>query len=397
MIRILRIITRLNIGGPSYHAMILTAGLNDTEFESRLLCGVPAPSEGDLTPEAERQGLPVRRVPALRNHGGLLDAARTLWVLYRECRTARPQIVHLHQFKARLLGAVAARAAGVPHVVQTYHGTLFHDYFRPPVLAVLVALERCLGRWLTHRTIAISEGVRRELLARRVAPEPRMTVIPLGLDLQPFLEARSHAGELRAELGLPLEAPIVGFVGRLVPIKAARVFLDALALGARQGGRPVHGVVIGDGPERRRLEQQAAASGLGDRVRFLGWRHDLARLYGDIDVLAVSSLSEGTPVAIIEAMAARRAVVATRVGGVPDVVLDGITGLLVEPNDARALASGIRRLVEDEGLRGRLAAAAQASVYPKYDAATLCAAMKRYYREVLADAMEHAAGSGCTS
>ena len=396
MIRVLRIITRLNIGGPSYHAMILTATLNDAEFESRLLCGVPAAAEGDLTPEAERRGIPVRRVPVLHNRNSAVDAARAVWALYRECRTWRPQIVHLHQFKARLLGAVAARAAGVPHVIQTYHGTLFHKYFRPPALTVLVALERCLGRWLTHSTVAVSDGVRRELLAWRVVPEHRVQVIALGLDLTPLLGAGRHAGALRRELGLPPDAVLVGFVGRLVPIKAAGVFLDALALVVREASRPVYGVVVGDGPERRRLEERAAA-GLGNRVRFLGWRHDLVPVYGDLDVLAVSSYSEGTPVAIIEAMAARRAVVATRVGGVPDVVLDGSTGILVEPGDARALAAGIRRLVEEEGLRERLAAAAQASVYPKYDAATLCDATRRYYRGMLADAMGNAAGPRCAS
>ncbi len=176
---------------------------------------------------------------------------------------------------------------------------------------------------------------------------------------------------------------VVGFVGRLVPIKAAHHFLKAMTEVIETARRPVYAIVVGDGPERPHLEEQARRAGVAAQVRFLSWRRDLAHVYGDIDVLAVSSLNEGTPVVIIEAMAARRAVVATCVGGVPDVVQDGRTGLLVEPNDPQKLAAGVRRVLEDDALRERLAAAAQAWVYPRYDAATLCGGMRRYYLGVV--------------
>ena len=378
-IRIDRVITRLNIGGPSQHAIILTGALNDERFSSRLICGRVGPGEGDMTPEALARRLPVTQLPVLRNHGGMIGALMTVWALYREFRRSRPQIVHLHQFMARLLGALAARAAGVPHVVQTYHGTLLQRYFAPPRAAVFTALERCLGRWLVHHTITVSDAVRQELLDRRIVDPRRVTVIPLGLVLAPFLEAPRHAGPLRQSLGIPSDAVVLGFVGRLVPIKAAHHFLEAVTVVVRTVRRPVYAVVVGDGPERSRLEEQAHLAGVADRVFFLGWRRDLAHIYGDIDTLVVTSLNEGTPVAIIEAMAARRAVVATRVGGVPDVIRDGHNGLLVEPGDPEGLAAAVRRVIEGDALREQLASAAQASVYPRYDAATLCAAMRRYY------------------
>jgi glycosyltransferase involved in cell wall biosynthesis len=382
-IRIDRVITRLNIGGPSQHVIILTDALNDERFRSRLICGRVGPGEGDMTPEALAQGLSVTQLPALCNYGGMVDAVKTVWALYREFRGSRPQIVHLHQFMARLLGALAARAAGVPHIVQTYHGTLFQQYFASPRTAAITVLERCLGRWLVHHTIAVSGTVRQELLDRRVVDPRRVTVIPLGLVLAPFLEAPRHAGPLRKLLGIPPGAMVLGFVGRLVPIKAAHHFLQAATEVARTAQRSVYAVIVGDGPERSRLEGQASQAGIADRVFFLGWRRDLARIYGDIDVLVVSSLNEGTPVAIIEAMAARRAVVATRVGGVPDVVRDGQTGLLVEPGDPKGLAAAVQRVFEDDALRERLASAAQEWVYPRYDAATLSTAMKRYYRGII--------------
>lgn len=393
----MRVITRLNIGGPSHHALILTTGLNDAQFESRLLCGVVGPGEGDMMPEVVARGVPAVQIPWLRNHGGLIDAARTVWALFREFRRSRPQIVHLHQFKARLLGALAARAAGIPHIVQTYHGTLFERYFRPPLLTLLVILERCLGRWLTHHTIAVSEAIRRELIVRRVVPQDRVTVVPLGLDLRPFLEAAHHAGALRRELALPAAAAVIGFVGRLVPIKGPDVFLDAFAEVERGAVRPVHAVVIGDGPERGRLEAHARALAIGGCVSFLGWRRDLARLYADIDIFVLSSRNEGTPVAIIEATAAQRAIVATRVGGVPDVVRDGETGLLVEPDNPRALAGAIRQLLDDTALRERLALGAQAWVYPRYDAATLCATMRGYYLTIVGRVDPRRTGPRCAS
>jgi len=382
-IRIVRVITRLNIGGPTNQAMILTEALNDAEFRACLLCGSVSPGEGDMTPEALAKGLPITRIPAMRNTGGVIDAVKTVWALYKEFCTRRPQIVHLHQLKARAFGAVAARAAGVPHVVQTYHGTLFQGYYSPMLAAALVLAERCLGRWVVHHSIAISEAVRRELLDRRIVTPRRIAVIPLGLVLAPLLEASRHAGALRRELGIPSDAMLIGFVGRLVPIKAAHHFLTAAAEVVKTAHRPVYAVVVGDGPQRPQLEQQVREMAVADRIFFLGWRRDLARVYGDIDVLALSSLNEGTPVAIIEAMAARRAIVATRVGGVPDVVEDGRTGLLVEPDSPQPLAAALRRVVEHDDLREQLAAAAQASVYPRYDATTLCAAMRQYYLDLV--------------
>lgn len=378
-IRVVRVITRLNIGGPTNQAVILTEALNGREFRACLLCGAVGPGEGDMTPEAVAKGLPITQIPAMRNTGGVIDAVKTVWALYRAFRRCRPQIVHLHQLKARALGALAARAARVPHVVQTYHGTLFQQYYSPLFSAALVAGERCLGRWLVHHSIAISEAVHRELLERRIVSARRITVIPLGLTLAPFLDASRDAGALRQEIGVPPDAMLIGFVGRLVPIKAAHHFLKAAAEVVGTAHRPVYAIVVGDGPQRHQLEQQVREMAMADRIFFLGWRRDLARVYGGLDVLALSSLNEGTPVAIIEAMAARRAVVATRVGGVPDVIEDGRTGLLVEPNNPDHLAAALRRVIEDDDLRAQLGAAAQAWVYPRYDAGTLCAAMKQFY------------------
>ena len=383
-IRIVRVITRLNIGGPTNQAVILTEALNGDGFRACLVCGLVSPGEGDVTPEAVAKGLPITQIPAMRNAGGAIDAVKTLWALYQAFRRCRPQIVHLHQLKARALGALAARAARVPHVVQTYHGTLFQRYYSPLFTAALVMGERCLGRWLVHHSIAISEAVRRELLDRRIVTARRITVIPVGLALAPFLDASQHAGALRQELGVPPGAMLIGFVGRLVPIKAAHHFLEAAAEVVRTARRPVYAVVVGDGPQRPQLEQQVRQMAMAGRISFLGWRRDLPRVYGDIDVLALSSLNEGTPVVIIEAMAAGRAVVATRVGGVPDVVKEG-TGLLVEPNSPQGLAAAMRLVIEDDDLRQQLAAAARAWVYPRYDATTLCAAMRRYYLDILRD------------
>ncbi|HLW47015.1 MAG TPA: glycosyltransferase family 4 protein [bacterium] len=382
-IRIARVITRLNIGGPSRHVMTLTSALNDGRFRSRLICGIPTPNEGDLTAEARAGGYPLVQIRALRNDAGLIAALATMQTLYREFRTMRPHIVHLHQFKARFLGALAARAAGVPHVVQTYHGTLLQGYFLPPLATAVTLLERLLGRWLVHHTIAISPEVCRQLVERGMVDPHRITVIRLGLSLTPLLTPPESGDAFRREIDIPTDALLIGFVGRLAPIKGADLFLEAAEELIRTMERPVYAVIVGDGPERQHLEAQARRAAIDSRIIFTGWRRDLRAVYWGIDVLAVTSRSEGTPVVAMEAMAARRAVVATRVGGIPDIIQDGRTGLLIEPGNPQRLAAALQQVLEDVALRQRLGLAAQQSVYPAYDETTLCRAMREYYARLL--------------
>ncbi len=381
MVKVLRVITRLNIGGPAQHAILLTKHLNGQHWASTLVTGQIDPQEGDMIDLAYATGLEPLVIPTLRNGAGPVGDLVSLVRLYRLFRRERPAIVHVHLFKARLLGGIAARLAGVPFVAETFHGTLFADYYRPIVSRVLIVIERLLARYM-HAVIAVSDEVAREIHGLNVADPKKVHVIQLGLDLDRFVQAPGTSGILRKELGVSNDALLVGTVGRLVHIKGHRYFIAAAAQVAHRIPE-ARFVIIGDGPEREALERQVRQDGLGERVFFLGWRRDLQRLYPDLDVVVLSSLHEGTPVAIIEAMAAGRSVVATRVGGVPDVIQDGVTGLLVPPKDPAALADAVVRLLHSSNERGRLGLAARRHVYPRFTAARLAEDMDALYSGML--------------
>jgi len=376
-----RVIARLNIGGPAQQAITLTAAFHGGDFRSVLFAGREDPREGSLWGAAQAAGVSPVRVPGLGRRirpGADLLALATLT---RHLRRLRPDLVHTHTAKAGTVGRAAALLAAVPVRVHTFHGHVLSGYFGPAATALFRRIEAALAR-RTTLLIAVSPRQREELIALGVAERERIAVIPLGLDLSPFLTCAHRAGGLRAELGLSPRTPLVGLVGRLVPIKGVDCFLRAAAL-LRERIPEVRCIVVGDGPEREALEGQAAALGLEDGVRFLGWRHDLPAVYADLDLLALSSRNEGTPLCLLEAMAAGVPVVAAGVGGIPDLVQDRVTGRLTPPRDAAALASAMGEVLADRDAAAAYAAAARAAVFPKHDAKTLIATVRSCYTRLL--------------
>lgn len=378
---VVRVITRLNTGGPAQHAILLAAHLNREEFASSLVTGVVGPEEGDMTPLAVVHGVTPIVVPTLRNRVNPVRDALTILLLYRLFRRMRPAIVHLHLFKARALGTVAGRLAGVPVLVETFHGTVLSHYYGPVVTRILVAVERWIARSMAG-VLVVSGQVASEIERLGIARPDQIAVVPLGLELDRFVRASHGPGVLRRQLGIARETPVIGVVGRLVPIKGLQYFVDAAAEVIRAVPETVC-VVIGDGTERAKLERLVAIRGVAGQVRFLGWRRDLEQIYPDVDVIVLSSLHEGTPAAIIEAMAARRAVVATRVGGLPDVIDDGRTGILVPPRDAQAIASAVVSLLRDPARRRVMGEEAQRAVYPRFAVSRLVEEMREFYIRLL--------------
>jgi glycosyltransferase involved in cell wall biosynthesis len=304
---------------------------------------------------------------------------RALVGLVRLVRRFRPHVVHTHTAKAGVLGRVAARLARVPVVVHTYHGHVLREYFGRVTSAAFRAVERALARF-TDGLVTVSASVKSDLVEMAIAPAARIRVIPLGLELEPFTRALPR-GALRVAAGFSAEAPLVGMVGRLAPVKDVPAFLRAARL--VHARRPeVRFSLVGDGPERARLEAEAAALGLRDVVCFHGWRRDLPAVYGDLDVVVNASRNEGTPVALIEALAAGRPVVATAVGGTPDVLEDGAHGTLVPAQDEAALAAGIEAAL-DAPLPAARAAAARARVLARYGVPRLLSDLTALYRELL--------------
>ncbi|HEX8966681.1 MAG TPA: glycosyltransferase family 4 protein [Chloroflexota bacterium] len=382
-ITILRAITRLNIGGPAIHAILLTTALDDgAQFRSTLVAGTTAPHEGDMLDLAHARSVRPVLLPALGREISPLDDLVSLARMVQLIREIRPDIVHTHMAKAGTVGRLAAHLCGVPLIVHTYHGHVFHSYFSPARTRVFLTIERALGL-LTDRIIVVGEGQREEIARYGVAPLRKLEAIRLGLELSPFLNAEERRGRLRHELSLGRETPLVGIVARLVPIKAHEVFFQA-ASDVLRGLPDARFVVVGDGERRAELEALVSRLGMAASVTFLGWRRDLATIYADLDVVALTSLNEGSPVALIEALASARPVVATAVGGVPEVVVDGVTGLTVPPSNPPAMAHAMLELLRDRKLASRLGAAGRRHVYPRYDSSRLVDDVRNLYLRELA-------------
>jgi glycosyltransferase involved in cell wall biosynthesis len=380
--KIVRIIARLNIGGPSLHVVNLNQGLSSDRFESLLLTGTTNPGEGSMSDYAQSHGVQPLAIPEMFGEASFrLRDLKALLKLYRILRVERPQIVHTHTAKAGFLGRLAARMAGVPVIVHTYHGHVLNGYYGPAKSWLLRMIERGLAR-ITDRLVAVSDLVKEDLIAYRVAPPDKISVIPLGFDLEPFLDCGSLKGEFRRELGLGPGDKLVGILGRIFPIKNHRLFLKSAAQISQQESS-VHFVVVGDGILRSEMERYAQDLGIRQRVFFTGWRRNLPRIYADLDLLVVSSNNEGTPVSAIEAMASGCPVVATRVGGLPDIIKDGKTGYLVPAKQPQSLATAILELIRDPQRARQMGRSAQLSVMENFSLDRLLRDTEHLYEELL--------------
>jgi glycosyltransferase involved in cell wall biosynthesis len=381
----MRIIARLNVGGPTIHTVLLSARLDPSRYRTTLVVGEPGEGEGDMSYLASDRGVRPVTVRELGRAIRPTDDLVALWRLYRLMRRERPHVVHTHTAKAGTLGRIAAFAAGVPVRVHTFHGHVFSGYFSPAKTRVFLGIERALAR-VTHTIIAISESQRRELSeVYEVAPGGKFAVVPLGLDLAPFAEVAPEPDEggIRAELGIGPGETVVGIVGRLTAIKNHRMFLDAarLALERAPEGVSFRFLVVGGGDLEDEIREQARS--LGDRVVFAGWRRDLAAVYAACDIVALTSNNEGTPVAVIEALASSRPVVATDVGGVADVLEGGRLGVLVPSGDASQFADALVRVASDGRLRGGLVAGGRASAIGRFSIETLARRVDELYTALL--------------
>jgi glycosyltransferase involved in cell wall biosynthesis len=379
-IRVVRVFSRLNIGGPSVHVILLTAGLDRRGYRTRLVVGQESSDEGNMLPLAREHSVVCEPIAGLGREIRLMSDFRALLGLWRLMRDYRPAIVHTHTAKAGLLGRLAARMARVPVIVHTFHGHVLRGYFGPAKTAFFRRLEAWLAR-STDAVVAVSPAVKQDLVSFGVASDRHIRVIPLGLDLE-RLDRTLPRGVLRASAGIAPEAPLIGAVGRLVPIKDVGTFLEA-AVRVRKVRLDSHFAVVGDGEERTLLEDRARQLGLAGVVSFHGWRSDLDAVYGDLDVVVNSSLNEGTPVALIEALAAARPVVATRVGGTPDLLGADERGWLAPPSDPDALARGILDALDRPEEARRRALAGKAHVLRHHSVTRLLDDVEALYRELL--------------
>jgi glycosyltransferase involved in cell wall biosynthesis len=381
-IKVLRIIGRLNVGGPAIHVVNLTAGLDPHRYLSLLVAGSENEAEGSMLDFALSHGVRPTVIPEMVTAFSLAPRdVKALLKLYALMRQERPDIVHTHTAKAGFLGRAAARLAGVPIIVHTFHGHVLHGYYGAMKNQLLRRVEQSLAS-VTDRLVTVSEQVRQDLVGYGIAKAEKISVVPLGFDLDPFLNSHAQQGQFRREMGLSDEHKLVGIVGRIFPIKNHALFLESAARIAAQEPA-ARFVIVGDGVFRPNLENQARELSITDRVLFTGWRRDLPRICADLNVLVVSSDNEGTPVSAIEAMASSCPVVATRVGGLPDLIEDQKSGRLVPPRDAEALARAVLDLLSNPQTACELGQNAMEAVRQRFTVQRLLSDIDHLYTELL--------------
>jgi glycosyltransferase involved in cell wall biosynthesis len=382
--KVLRVIARVNMGGPALHVAYLTAGLRDRGYDTTLVAGSLARGEDSMEFVADELGVEVERLPGLRRDISPVRDVLAVWRLAQVIRRERPAILHTHTAKAGAVGRMAALVAGnarPPIVVHTFHGHVLRGYFGPLRTFGFRLLERWLAR-STTALIAVSPEVRDDLVALGVAPREKFTVVRLGIELEQRVDDVNGRDETRRVLGIGPDRFTVGWIGRMTAVKRTG---DVLLAFKRLRDRGVDATLclVGDGPERDQVERRAHELGIMRSTLFLGYQEDVAPFYAAFDAMILPSGNEGTPVSAIEALAAGRPVVATRVGGVPDVVRDGEDGFLVDRGAVDELAGALARLAEDPALRKRMGEAGRERVLPRYAVERLVDDVDRLYRALL--------------
>jgi glycosyltransferase involved in cell wall biosynthesis len=383
-IRVLRVIARLNIGGPAIQAISLTALMQERGYATRLVRGSESADEGSMDDLAERMDVQPTLVASMRRDPGFGDV-RALASLVRIARRDRPDLVHTHAAKGGTLGRVAVMLAFPrkrPKVVHTFHGHSLTGYFSSRTARMYTRIERFLAR-RTEVLIAVSEEVRDDLVGLGVAPLEQFEVVRLGLDLSAFADDSDRAARravVRAHWGIASDERVITLVARLVPIKRVDRFLETAALLRERPG--VRFVVVGDGELRSELQSSEPARALGDRLVWAGFRRDVPDICFASDVVVLTSDNEGTPVSLIEAQAAAKPVVSTSVGGVRSVVLNGETGLLAD--DPPALAAAIGALLDEPDRAATMAVRGREHVLATFGVERLVDDLDRLYRRLLA-------------
>ena len=361
MPRVLRILNRLVIGGPSKNAVYLTKYMQP-DFETMLVIGGKEDHEQDADFLATGLNINPVCIPEMKRPISFTDD----WTAYKKLKKLinefKPDIVHTHAAKSGALGRLAAKHCNVPVIVHTFHGHIFHSYFNSLKTNLFIRAERYLAGF-SDAIVAISEVQKKELsMDFKIASAEKFQIIPLGLDLDPFItDQESKRNKFRSEFNLGEEIIAIGIIGRLVPVKNHTLFLKSLKKVLKNTNQKIKAFIIGDGESRKGLAQSARDLGISFSIEtdtihlhpliFTSWRTDVDIICAGLDIVALTSLNEGTPVSLIEAQAAGKPVVSTRVGGITDVVLENKSGLLSGVNDEEGFAINLLKLVSDSALR----------------------------------------------
>jgi glycosyltransferase involved in cell wall biosynthesis len=392
--RVLRISNRFNVGGPTLNVAYLSKFLPE-DFETTLVAGNIEPHEGSSTYILDDLKLKYSIVPSMFRNIHLKNDLNALKYLVSLTSSLKPDIVHTHAAKAGALGRLATILSShkVPVVVHTYHGNVFDGYFSPLKERVFLGIERFLAR-KSSAIIAISNSQKYDLVYKyKIAQENKVQVIPLGFDLDRMnINVQAKRVQLRNEFSLNDDVVVVSIIGRLTAIKNHELFLRVFKKSLEQSSKSIKAFIVGDGEERKNLQKLCDSLGLSWSspdvaktdvdVYFTSWRKDIDVVNAGSDIIMLTSKNEGTPVSIIEAMAAGKAVISTDVGGVRDIIRHGESGMIAE-NDKDSIVSSLVTLIDNRQLREDLGRQAQPDVIKKFGYKRLVSEVSDLYRKLL--------------
>ncbi|MDQ3846479.1 MAG: glycosyltransferase [Bacteroidota bacterium] len=389
----LRILNRLAVGGPVLNATYLTRYMAP-EYETLLVVGEREPHEKSAEHLTSQLGIHYVTIPGMGRSISPAADYRAYQQLKSLIKDFKPDVIHTHAAKPGAIGRIASAVAKVPVVVHTFHGHVFHSYFNPVKTKVFINIERQLAR-KTDAIIAISQQQKKELVQDyKIAPEEKFRLIPLGFDLDRFQTGQAEKRKkFRNEFDVADDEVAIGIIGRLVPVKNHLLFLKAVRHVLDNTSKKIKAFIIGDGETRLDLENTALHAGIkfstqNDALHphpliFTSWRSDIDVINAGLDIVALTSFNEGTPVSLIEAQAANKAIVTTRVGGISDIVQEGETALLADLADTETFCLHLLRLVEDDTLRSKLGANSHQYVMERFSYQRLVKDMSALYTELL--------------
>lgn len=390
--RVLRIINRLNLGGPTYNAAYLTKYM-ESEFETLLVSGMKDEAEESSEFIVKDLDLHPVYMPEMYRELNPFRDYKSYYKLRKLIEEYKPDIVHTHAAKAGAVGRLAASHSGVPIIVHTFHGHVFHSYFGVTKTRLFLEIERYLAKRTTG-IVTLSEIQKQELTEEfKIAPPEKFEIIPLGFDLDKFSSnTEEKRRRFRAEYNIDEDEIAIGIVGRLVPVKNHVLFLKALKIVSEKTTKKIRAFIVGDGEERKRIEQMAIVLGLkfnNENLRekniltFTSWIKEIDVSNAGMDIIALTSNNEGTPVSLIEAQASSKPIVTTNVGGIENIVVKDQTALLSERGNEKDFAENLLRLIENSDKRKELAQTGQKLVMNKFSYQRLCTDMTSYYHWLL--------------
>lgn len=345
-IKVLRIITRLNIGGPTIHTVLLNAKMDPDKYESFLLVGNIESNESDMSYFADQYNIKPIYINSMSREIRLIKDIKALLQIYKYIRKINPDIVHTHTAKAGILGRLAAKLLKVPIIIHTFHGNVFNGYFGKLKTDFFIWFEKMLAINST-KIITISEQQKNELLTLGITNNNKNEVINLGFQFENVIPTKDDKSKFREKHNLSEDVKLIGIVGRLVPIKNHHLFLE-IAEEIIKDHSNVYFPIIGDGELREDIEKEIVTRNLNERVFVTGFIKNLKPVYADLDMVLLTSNNEGTPVALIEAMACKKLVMSTRVGGVEDFIENGINGFFFPKGNSDFFVYEINSWLENE-------------------------------------------------